>query len=289
MVLTLNLVILLGGSVNAQNAIVESHDPDLLRVSSLQGKAQRKELRHLLTHFPNNQYRFYESAFYYGDQLRPALRVLVGDPKVGGMAVDFLARLAEPEDLRFIIRNPPRPRHPLVSDRWAYKVACSLLDPRTEEEWSFLRSCTLNRYQDGWTQSGAIQTLKLIASPRSKELLEEAQRQNPSSARAAARALEYIRSEPSSLMASNLEELAARVAQTIKIGNWQGNEKPRYSEGNDKALINFEFSSGRDRLIYTATFCRTQNIWRLRGVRESAQVLLAALPVGQRPIRHRSG
>jgi hypothetical protein len=274
MVLTLNLVFLLGGSVHAQNAVVESHDPDLLRVSSLQGKAQRKELQHLFTHLPNNEGRFYESVFYYGDQLRPALRALVGNPKVGGMAVDFLALVGEPEDLRFIIRNPPRPRHPLLADRWAYKVACSLLDPRTEEEWSFLRSCTINRYQDGWAQSGAIQTLRLIASPRSKELLEEAQRQNPYSARAAARALEYIRSEPSSLMSANLKELAVRVAQTIKIGNWQRNSEPRYSEGSDKALINFEFSSGRDWLIYTATFCRTQNIWRLRGVRETVQALI---------------
>jgi hypothetical protein len=273
--LALPLVIVISGSASGQNSVLETFDPDVLRIAALQGKTQQKELRKLLIHLPNQYRRFHESVFYAGAKLRSPLRALVQDSKVGTVAADFLTLIGQPEDLHFIIQHPPpRSKRDFRPYRWAYGVACSLLDPITEEEWSFLRSSALNTYKDGWAATGAIQTLKLIASPRSRELLEETQKQNQLSARAVATALDYIRSEPSPLTASTPEELAARVAQAIKIGKWEGNGEPRYNEGNDKALVNLQFSSGRDLLFYTATLYKIDNIWRLRGVREIAQALV---------------
>jgi hypothetical protein len=276
--LAINLVIVISGSASGQNSVLQTYDPDVLRVAALQGMTQQKELRQLLIHLPSSQYgfRFRESVFYQGTKLRSPLRALVRDPRVGTAASDYLALIGEPDDLRFIIQHQPRSKRDFRPDRWAYGVACSLLDPTTDEEWSFLRSSALNTYKDGWAEAGAIQTLKLIASPRSRELLEETQKQNQSSARAIARALDYVRLQPAALSALTPEELADRVAQAIKIGKWEGNGEPRYSDGNDKALVNLQFSSGRDLLFYTATFYKIENIWRLRGVRETGQALMAS-------------
>jgi hypothetical protein len=71
----------------------------------------------------------------------------------------------------------------------------------------------------------------------------------------------------------------ARVVQTIKIGSWRGDGRLRYNEAGDKALVDVDFYSGQDVLIYTATLYRIQGSWRLRGVREIAQYLMSAPPV----------
>lgn len=273
--LTLSLVIP-PGPANAQNSALQTRDPDVLRIAGLQGAAQQKELRQLLLHLPRNAYRVHESVFYHEAQLRSAPRALVQDVKVGTQAAQFLSLIGEPDDLRFIVQHPPPSKHQAFPNRWAYGVASSLLDPTMEEDWVFLRDSALNKYEDGWVEVGAIQTLKLIASSRSRELLEETQAQNQSRASAAAKALEYIRSRPSPLTGTNLVELADRTAQAVKSGNWERNGEPRYNAGNDKALVTFEFTSGRDLLFYTATFWRTQNIWKLHGVRETGQALVAS-------------
>ncbi len=276
--MTLSLVILLAGSANAQDRAVQTQDPDVLRISRLQGKAQQKELRLILLHPLSDEDRFYESVFYHGVQLRSALRALLHDPTVGMEAANFLTLIGEPDDLRFIIQHPPSSKGEAFPHRWAYGVACSFLEPTADEDWAFLRNSALNRYGDGWVEAGAIQSLMLIASPRSRELLEETQRRNRSAASAVAKALEYVPSQPSPLTATNLKELAARVAETVKIGNWEGSGEPQYNAGSDKALVTFQFLSGRDLLFYTATFWRTQDIWRLRGVSETGQALLAPPP-----------
>ena len=69
-----------------------------------------------------------------------------------------------------------------------------------------------------------------------------------------------------------------KVAQAIKIGQWQGNEPPQFNEKKDKALVACEFIAGRDLLIHTATFHMVDGRWRLRGVRETMQALLAREP-----------
>jgi hypothetical protein len=186
--LVLSFVIPPGGSDVAQNRLAPTQDPDVLRVVGLQGAARKRELRRLLIHWPDNAFRFHESVFYHEAQLRSALCGLVHDPKVGRAAADFLSLSGEPEDLHFIIQHPLRSKHQAFPDRWAYGAVSSLLDPGTDEEWLILRNCALGKYEDGWVEAGAIQALKLVASPRNEILLQEAQTQNQSWASAVASA-----------------------------------------------------------------------------------------------------
>ena len=267
----------LSGSLLAGDCPSQIGDPQVLRVAGLRGLPQQKALRRLMARcVKRDEERFPQAVFYCGDRLRPALRSLVQDPEFGGLAVTLLAFIAVREDLRGIIQSPPQPKQPEFSDRWAYSVACSLLDPSSDEDWSFLRKCALNEFDDAWVDAGAIQTLKLISSPRSRGILEEAQRRNSSRLRSVSQAIEYIESKPAPLVGPNLEALAARVARALSIGEWKGNGKPQCNETADKALVNFTFESGRDRLIYTATFHKSEAIWRLRGVSETAQMLMPA-------------
>lgn len=199
------------------------------------------------------------------------MRSLVADSRVGQDAAYLLALIGVPEDLRFIIQSPPPSTGKPLNHRWAYGVACSLLDPNTEEEWRFLRKCVLNEYEDRWVDLGAIQTLKLIASPHSRKILEEAQGRNRFRAVSLARALAYIDSKPAPLNGPDLDELAARVGAAIKFGDWEGTSGPNYSEGNDKAFVDYYSQTGEDRLTYTATFHKIREVWKLRGFRETLQ------------------
>jgi hypothetical protein len=203
---------------------------------------------------------------------------LVQDEKVGIAAVELLAFIGFPEDLRLVIRHAPQPKRELFQDRWAYSVACAILEPDTEEEWSFLRKCALNEYDDGWVDAGAINSLKLIATPRSREMLEEVRKKNIYREGMIAAALRYIESKPAPLADRNLVEAGKKVAQAIKIGDWEENKEPRYNAEGDMALIDCEFIAGRDLLTYTATFHRAGDTWKLRGVRETLQALLPFPP-----------
>lgn len=241
-------------------------------MTELDGAAQERALRELLAgDSSREQGRFEDLVFYYEARLRPALRALARDPEVSVRARALLLLIGVPEDLGFIMQLAPPPEDSLLPDRWRYPVATALLNPDLEDEWSFLRKCALNQFNDRWVDSGAIQTLKLIASPRSQEILEEAQKRNGYRATSVAGALKYLKSNPRELADQDLERLASRVAQVIKIGTWRGNGKPRYSESGDKALVDFDFHRGGDHLIYTATFGKTGRVWRLRGARETYQ------------------
>ena len=155
-------------------------------------------------------------------------------------------------------------------------LRCRLHDVGTasEEEWAFLRKAAFNGFDDRWVDYGAIQTLKLIASPRSRQILEEAGQRNPERAEMVAAALDYIRSNPSPLSDGNLEVLAKRTAEVVKIGELEGVGPPQYNQAHDKALVDFLFLTGNDRLTYTATFHEVAGVWRLRGVRETMQAFL---------------
>ena len=236
----------------------------------MQGTPQTAALRTVL----NRQKDLSEDVFYYGDRLRPVLLRLLHDAEVGESAAGLLALIAMPEDIRAIIESPRQPKKMVFANRWAYGVTTSLLHPTSEEEWSFLRRCALNELTDRWVDQGAIQSLKLIASPRGQTILEEAQRKNPYRARSVARALEYVVSGPRSLSSSNLQSLAEQVAETIGTGEWRGNSPARCNEMGNKALVDFSFEAGLDRLTYTATFHRTEATWTLRGVRQTMQALI---------------
>lgn len=143
-----------------------------------------------------------------------------------------------------------------------------------------MRRCALNDFDDGWVDAGAIKTLMLIGTPRSVEILKEIQEKNEFRRDDAAHALKQIESGPPPLplASTDLVEAARKTAQAIRIGNWEGNEEPRFNERGDKALIDCEFIAGRDRLIHTATFHKMGDRWMLRGVRETLQALMASPP-----------
>jgi hypothetical protein len=246
------------------------------RITTLRGDAQRDALRTLLHHPPNNYDSFCNSVFFHEAQLRPTLRQLVSDRVVGEQAVYLLALIADPEDLRAVFHRPPKAKRGFK--QWAYYVATALLDARTDEDWAFLERCALQKYDDPWSVRGAIQTLRLIASPRSISLLEGAGKQNQRWASEIQHALQYARSEPLPLSASTLPELLGRASTATRAGLWTGTGEARFNESADKALIDLQFAYGQDRYTYTATLHRVGDHWRISALREVAQALVPPAP-----------
>ena len=254
---------------------------DVRRTARLAGAAQQAELRELLAGDYEREGRgedLQELMFLHYRQLRPSLRALVADPKVGKDAAAILAFIAVPDDLRLVIQHAPPAKKELFEDRWAYHVVSGLLEPASEEEWAFLKKCAANEFDDLWVDAGAIESLRLIASSRSLAVLQDVRKQNADREELIARAIQYIESKPPPLSHSNLVEAGKAVAQAIKIGNWEGNKEPRFNDEGDMALIDCEFIAGRDLLIHTATFHQVDGLWKLRGVRETLQGLLADPP-----------
>ena len=253
---------------------------DVRRIAGLEGEKQINQLRELLAgDFEDSGSGLDELVFVQERKFRPALRALAGDPKVGTAAGQLLAFIGVPDDIRLVLDYAPPPKRELFEDRWAYGVACALLEPATEKEWTFLRNSAINDYDDLWVDAGAIGTLKLIASPKSKQILEEAGRKNKDRAASIEAAIKYIESAPEPLSDEDIVVSGRKVAQVIEIGKWQGNKPPQYNEKKDKALVACEFIVGRDLLVHTATFHKVDRKWRLRGVRETMQALLAREPV----------
>lgn len=255
----------------------QAHDPQVLRIAALGGNEQVKALRSALIG-PITHAELYDTVFYCEERLRGSLRRLVSDRKAGIQAAYLLSLIADPEDLRAIIRRPPRPK--LVTDRWAYRVACSLLDASNEEDWNFLRDCLMGKYADDlWASIGAIQTLKLIGSERSVVVLQDAQRAKLKRGERwheeIASAISFTDVQRPALRGSNLEELTGPLAQTLGAKNA---EAPRLNQAGNKALVNVRVIAGRDLSIYTASFSRAEDYWRLRGLQEVAQVYFGPDP-----------
>jgi len=272
--LRLNLVVLsicMISPLSAQHQPSNSAETEVLHISSLRGVVRENALRALLIRLQSEPAAVRESILYYEGRIRPDLRALVRDSDVGREAADWLSLIGVPDDLRFILQSPPPGISTVLPNRWAYGVACSLFEPSTEEEWEFLRKCAMNGYDDRWVDFGAIETLKLIASPRSRTILEEAQAGNQFHAEAIGRALAYIRSEPAPLQGPGLSEVVTRVGSAIRFGDWEATGRPRKNEAGDKAFVDYRFFTGEDVLTYTAAFHNVHGIWTLRGVRETMQ------------------
>ena len=250
---------------------------DVRRVAGLEGEPQRTALREIIAGYQSTD-EVPNAIFYYEARLRDPLRALLRDPKVGESARGLLALIGVSEDLQLVVQLAPPPRDGPFDNRWAYEVACALLEPGSEREWAFLRKAALNEFDDRWVDAGAIQTLKLIASPRSQKILEEARTGNAERAKSIARALDYIHSNPPPLADENLETLAKRLAGAMRFGKWEGNGTPRYNQRRDKALVDCRYSTGEDWLTFTATFHLVNGIWRLRGLRETLQQLAVPVP-----------
>jgi hypothetical protein len=249
---------------------------DVRRIAGLEGETQVNQLRELLAgHFEHPGSKLDELVFVQENKFRPALRALVGDRKVGTRAGQLLAFIAVPDDVRLFLDHAPPPKRKLIEDRWAYDIACALLEPTTEKEWTFLRNCAMNDYDDLWVEAGAMVTLKLVALPKSKQILEELGRKNKDHAAFIEAATKYIDSGPAPLLDDDIVVAGKMVAQVIEIGKWQGNKPPQYNEKKDKALVACEFIAERDLLVHTATFHNVDGKWRLRGVRETMRALHA--------------
>ncbi len=247
---------------------------DLDRIAKL-GEADRlRELEELLAGDLEGE-ELETKVFLNDNFFRPPLRRLLNNPKIAAQASALLSFIGVPEDLRVIVEKAPAPKKELFQDRWAYSVVTALLSPTTEKDWSFLRSCALNEYDDLWVDAGAIQTLKLIASPKSRAILEQIPTKNPDRSDEAKAAIDYINSKPAVLSDRSLTNVAERVAKAVKIGSWKGNKPPTFNSSGDKALVQCEFRAGRDLLVYTATFHKVGEAWALRGIRETMQALLA--------------
>jgi hypothetical protein len=258
---------------------------DIHRVAKLSGPDQKAELGEILVgefKAESEHQTLKELVFFYGNEFRPVLRELVEDTNTGKEACSLLAFIAMPEDIRFILKNAPVPKRKLYEDRWAYQVVCALLQPETPEEWDFLKRCAADEYYDRWVDAGAIRTLRLIGSPQSADILREAAKQNVGRKESFTHALAAISKGPFSLEAADLQDAGNKVAQAIKVGDWQFNTEPMYNKAKNMALVDCKFIAGRDLLIETATFHKVGDIWKLRGVRETMQVLLANPPEAER-------
>ncbi len=260
-------------------------DPqEALRVVTGDDPNPKSLLRELLAgDFSNRESQFRDLIFQYEARFRPLLLELVTEPEITERVRQQLFTIGVPADLDLIMRLPPPHSSLPFPERWRYALATALVQPETEEEWGFLHDCALNKFDDRWVDSGAILALELNASSHAQQILEEAQEKNKFRSSPITRALEYIASNPPPLSDTNLEALAKRAALIIGSKTWQTNGTPRFNEVQDKALVDFNFQTAMDRLVYTASFHKKSGNWSLRGVRETSQAFAPALvaPAGR--------
>lgn len=204
-----------------------------------------------------NPLRAVDPIFYDEVKYRPHLLGLLRDQKFGPPARGLLLLIGYPEDVRKIVGMGVAPDE-------MYDVATALLAPSTETEWAFLRRAATLEYETGWPKRGAIQTLRLLATPRSGRILKEA--------------LDDSQPTPALLRDASIVRLLSNVANAIDAGSLQEIGAPRFNRGGDKALAEFTYRSDSCRYVYLATFHRSGRSWRLRGVREVMQSLLPPVP-----------
>ncbi len=271
-----------GGAGNQPDEVVSSKCVESIPCAArLKGTAQCDALRTILVREFDAERDCLRTIFHYEARIRPSLRSLCRDPEAGGYARSLLALIGDSEDIELLLQLTPRPDKDGV-DYWVYAVASSLLDPTSERGWRFLLKAARNDFDDNWAVSGAIQTLKLTGSSRSRRVLEECFPDVESRPSSVIRALQYIDSHPQPLEDTNLERLTERVAQAIHEGPWRSIGAPSFNQAGDKALADLKVGISFDRLTYTATFHKARGLWRLRGVRETLQELMPS-PVRIRP------
>jgi hypothetical protein len=256
------------------------HDADITRILALPAEAQRRELRESLAgEMDPAGAPLDEMIFSRQDQARASLRWLLDDPQIGAQAGELLAFIGQPDDVRLLVQFAPDPNGDAAVNRWAYAVASALLEPSAERQWSFLKKCAADNYGDHWVDTAAIRTLRLIASPRSLQTLQEARELNPYRTNEIDRAIAYIISRPPPLSAPDAGEAARRLAQALDAGTWMGNEPPRYDRQGDAAVVDCNFLAGGSQfLVFTATLRNQGESWRVSGVRVTRQKLLPKAP-----------
>jgi len=246
------------------------HDTDIARIANLQTKARTPGLKELMAGVWNEE-ELERGLFKMDHAFRPVLRDLVRDARFQTEAIRLLAIIGEPEDLQWIAQHTRAPRKKWLEDSWAYDVVSAMLEPTTEMQWAFLKKCASGEYDEPDVNldvtGGAILALKFIASPRSRQILEELRPKDEDLALLATEAIAYVESKPAPLSDRNLIDLGKRVAAAVKVGNWRGNRAPEFNERRDKAFIDLDFSEGTETFTWTATFQVVGGLWKLRGVR----------------------
>jgi len=261
---------------------------DVAQLAKLDGFAQREPLTELLAGEINSTNQSLdEMLFANATRFKLTLRALAGTgPGVGRKAAEVIALIADPDEVRLLLGPNMTPNGDSAVNRWAYAVASSLLAPTTEREWSFLKSCAMGDFGDRWVDTAGIRSLRLIASPRSRQMLEEIREINPARSNEIASAILYINSKPATIEDASLTKAAGKLSAALDSGFWLGNETPRYNTEKDKSLIDCNFVlHGNEYIVYTATFQRANNLWKLRGVRESRHAILPDAPGTPRPAR----
>jgi hypothetical protein len=209
-----------------------------------------------------------EAIFQFEHRLRPILRALLKDPQVTLAAREFLARIADPNDIEQLLTLAPPPEDEILPGRWRHSLVTALIQPTTESGWEFLELCARNDFNNESLERSAIQSLQLNGSPRAQALLKSLP----------------VTPRPSpSITHPNLEAAAKTIAQALNPKTWQRNEAPRFNEAADKALIDLTFQIGFDYLIYTATFHKTNESWTLRNVYETYQAFSPPPPPPPKP------
>jgi len=197
-----------------------------------------------------------DAVFKSEHRLRPALRELLKDPQVTLAAREFLARIADPNDIEQLLTLAPPPEDEILPGRWRHSLVTALIQPTTESGWEFLELCARNDFNNESLERSAIQSLQLNGSPRAQALLKSLP----------------VTPRPSpSITHPNLEAAAKTIAQALNPKTWQRNEAPRFNEAADKALIDLIFQTDLDRFVHTATFHKIEGLWTLRNVQRTLQ------------------
>jgi len=143
-----------------------------------------------------------------------------------------------------------------------------------EEEWSFLRNAALDKYNNEMITLGAINTLKLIATPRSVQILDEVRKTDSGHSSMIGNAIAYAQSNPGPLVDRDLVKLGERVALATAADLWKGNKSPTFNSLNDRALIDIEYGGGMDLVVATATFQKVGEFWKFCGARDTMSALI---------------
>ena len=275
------------------------HSNDVARIAKLEFSDQNEQLTQLLAgEMDSPKTSMADAIFAHDSDLYPPLKRLINsriwlrdgtqteaptDPYVGRQAEELLATIGNPADIRLMLGDSHTPNGDPAVNRWADALVSALLAPTSDLEWTFLASCANDDFQDHWVDLSGIRSLRLIASPQSLALLKAARAANPARSNEIASAIAYIATRPAPLQDRNLVAAAEKSARALD-GSWLGNERPRYNQKGDKALVDLNFiSGGTHYVVFTATFHQDAGLWKLRGVRVTKDTLLPKAPPKQRP------
>jgi len=237
---------------------------DIIRIAALNAVDRTPEVRELLGgRFKGGDEM--QQIFEMEHVFRPALRELVNDPHVGRDAISLLAFIGLPEDITWTVEHNPAFTNAGSDDRWASVLVGAMLEPRSEKEWAFLKRCAEGEFQHPDATESAIITLSTIASPRSRQILEELHPKDDDLVSFIAVACGRIKSNPTPFTDRDLVRLGKRVAAQMPCADWDGHPAPVYNEKRDKAFIATDLGGNWEASPFNATFHRVDGHWKLTG------------------------